>query len=78
MGLDRSVQGAPTDKDQPFFNNSEPDRLELMFSLLQVGFKNPTDYETFVWVREEELPEVHEVIQVKQEMFLNVLCEHAH
>lgn len=49
-----------------------------MFSLLQVGFKSPSDYETFVWVREEELPEVHEVIQVKQVTFLNVLCEYAH
>ncbi|XP_037543320.1 inositol polyphosphate 5-phosphatase K isoform X2 [Nematolebias whitei] len=31
--------------------------------LYKVGFKSPSDYETFVWVREEELPEVHEVIQ---------------
>ncbi|XP_076024903.1 inositol polyphosphate 5-phosphatase K [Genypterus blacodes] len=32
--------------------------------LYKVGFKSPSDYETFVWVREAELPELNEVIQV--------------
>ncbi|XP_041864283.1 inositol polyphosphate 5-phosphatase K isoform X3 [Melanotaenia boesemani] len=32
--------------------------------LYKVGFKNPSDYETFVWVREKELPEMNEVIQI--------------
>ncbi|XP_056266221.1 inositol polyphosphate 5-phosphatase K isoform X2 [Pseudoliparis swirei] len=32
--------------------------------LYKVGFKNAFDYETFVWVREEELPEINEVIQL--------------
>lgn len=36
-----------------------------MVVLLQVGFKSVTDYETFVWVREDELPETNEVIQVR-------------
>ncbi|XP_017273438.1 inositol polyphosphate 5-phosphatase K isoform X2 [Kryptolebias marmoratus] len=31
--------------------------------LYKVGFKHTSDYETFVWVREDELPEVNEVIQ---------------
>lgn len=35
------------------------------FLALQVGFKTASDYETFVWVREKELPEINEVIQVK-------------
>ncbi|KAG7237050.1 hypothetical protein INR49_032864 [Caranx melampygus] len=32
--------------------------------LYKVGFKSPSDYETFVWVRENELPETNEVIQI--------------
>ncbi|XP_014866356.1 PREDICTED: inositol polyphosphate 5-phosphatase K-like isoform X2 [Poecilia mexicana] len=31
--------------------------------LYKVGFKSAYDYETFVWVRENELPEVNEVIE---------------
>ncbi|CAG5873649.1 unnamed protein product [Menidia menidia] len=31
--------------------------------LYKAGFKSASDYETFVWVRENELPEVNEVIQ---------------
>ncbi|XP_021167780.2 inositol polyphosphate 5-phosphatase K isoform X4 [Fundulus heteroclitus] len=31
--------------------------------LYKIGFKNASDYETFVWVRENELPEVNEVIE---------------
>ncbi|XP_037125458.1 inositol polyphosphate 5-phosphatase K isoform X2 [Syngnathus acus] len=31
--------------------------------LYKVGFKSSSDYETFVWVREDELPEIDEVIQ---------------
>uniref|UniRef100_A0A671WU97 Inositol polyphosphate-5-phosphatase K n=1 Tax=Sparus aurata TaxID=8175 RepID=A0A671WU97_SPAAU len=33
--------------------------------LYKVGFKSASDYETFVWVRENDLPEINEVIQVK-------------
>uniref|UniRef100_A0A8C7YJY4 Inositol polyphosphate-5-phosphatase Kb n=1 Tax=Oryzias sinensis TaxID=183150 RepID=A0A8C7YJY4_9TELE len=33
-------------------------------ALYKVGFKSPTDYESFVWVRENDLPEIDEVIQV--------------
>ncbi|XP_076745289.1 inositol polyphosphate 5-phosphatase K isoform X2 [Maylandia zebra] len=32
--------------------------------LYKVGFKTASDYETFVWVRENELPEINEVIQI--------------
>ncbi|XP_022618398.1 inositol polyphosphate 5-phosphatase K-like [Seriola dumerili] len=32
--------------------------------LYKVGFKSASDYETFVWVRENELPETNEVIQI--------------
>ncbi|XP_061926116.1 inositol polyphosphate 5-phosphatase K-like isoform X7 [Entelurus aequoreus] len=32
--------------------------------LYKVGFKSASDYETFVWVREDELPETDEIIQV--------------
>uniref|UniRef100_A0A3Q0S2Y0 Inositol polyphosphate-5-phosphatase K n=1 Tax=Amphilophus citrinellus TaxID=61819 RepID=A0A3Q0S2Y0_AMPCI len=32
--------------------------------LYKVGFKSASDYETFVWVRENELPEINEVIQI--------------
>ncbi|XP_072302210.1 inositol polyphosphate 5-phosphatase K isoform X3 [Eucyclogobius newberryi] len=32
--------------------------------LFKVGFKSAMDYETFVWVRENELPEVDELIQL--------------
>ncbi|XP_044078767.1 inositol polyphosphate 5-phosphatase K isoform X4 [Siniperca chuatsi] len=32
--------------------------------LYKVGFKSASDYETFVWVREDELPETNEVIQI--------------
>ncbi|XP_035522959.1 inositol polyphosphate 5-phosphatase K [Morone saxatilis] len=32
--------------------------------LYKVGFKSASDYETFVWVREAELPEINEVIQI--------------
>lgn len=32
--------------------------------LYKVGFKSAMDYETFVWVRENELPEVNELIQI--------------
>ncbi|KAM8835430.1 inositol polyphosphate 5-phosphatase K isoform 1-T1 [Synchiropus picturatus] len=32
--------------------------------LYKVGFKSASDYETFVWVRADDLPEVHETIQV--------------
>uniref|UniRef100_A0A673A949 Inositol polyphosphate-5-phosphatase Kb n=1 Tax=Sphaeramia orbicularis TaxID=375764 RepID=A0A673A949_9TELE len=32
--------------------------------LYKVGFKSPSDYETFVWVREDDLPETNEVIQL--------------
>ncbi|XP_019715136.1 inositol polyphosphate 5-phosphatase K isoform X3 [Hippocampus comes] len=32
--------------------------------LYKVGFKSSSDYETFVWVREDELPETDEVIQI--------------
>lgn len=33
--------------------------------VLQVGFKSASDYETFMWVREEDLPEISENIEVK-------------
>ncbi|KAF1378558.1 hypothetical protein PFLUV_G00191800 [Perca fluviatilis] len=45
--------------------------------LYKVGFKSVFDYETFVWVREKELPELNEVIQLsvdKDEVPL--LCGH--
>ncbi|XP_044225551.1 inositol polyphosphate 5-phosphatase K isoform X2 [Thunnus albacares] len=32
--------------------------------LYKVGFKSASDYESFVWVRENELPETNEVIQI--------------
>ncbi|XP_011618302.2 inositol polyphosphate 5-phosphatase K isoform X1 [Takifugu rubripes] len=32
--------------------------------LYKVGFKSSSDYDTFVWVREDELPEISEVIQL--------------
>ncbi|XP_076607563.1 inositol polyphosphate 5-phosphatase K isoform X2 [Chaetodon auriga] len=32
--------------------------------LYKVGFKSASDYESFVWVREDELPETNEVIQI--------------
>ncbi|KAE8287493.1 Inositol polyphosphate 5-phosphatase K [Larimichthys crocea] len=32
--------------------------------LYKVGFKSPSDYETFVWVREDDLPETNEVIEI--------------
>lgn len=32
--------------------------------LYKVGFKSASDYETFVWVREKELPEINELIQL--------------
>ncbi|XP_077596065.1 inositol polyphosphate 5-phosphatase K [Stigmatopora nigra] len=32
--------------------------------LYKVGFKSSSDYETFVWVRENELPEIDEDIQI--------------
>nr|XP_020454037.1 inositol polyphosphate 5-phosphatase K-like isoform X2 [Monopterus albus] len=32
--------------------------------LYKVGFKSVSDYETFIWVREGELPEISEVIQI--------------
>lgn len=32
--------------------------------LYKEGFKTASDYETFVWVRENELPEINEVIQI--------------
>ncbi|KAM9846941.1 inositol polyphosphate 5-phosphatase K [Aulostomus maculatus] len=32
--------------------------------LYKVGFKSASDYETFVWVREDELPETNEIIQL--------------
>ncbi|XP_013858663.1 inositol polyphosphate 5-phosphatase K isoform X2 [Austrofundulus limnaeus] len=32
--------------------------------LYKVGFKSSSDFETFVWVREDELPEVNEVIEI--------------
>ncbi|XP_030292898.1 inositol polyphosphate 5-phosphatase K isoform X1 [Sparus aurata] len=32
--------------------------------LYKVGFKSASDYETFVWVRENDLPEINEVIQI--------------
>ncbi|XP_028322820.1 inositol polyphosphate 5-phosphatase K isoform X2 [Gouania willdenowi] len=35
--------------------------------LYKVGFKSASDYETFVWVREKELPELNEVIQLSVE-----------
>ncbi|KAL3042908.1 hypothetical protein OYC64_020763 [Pagothenia borchgrevinki] len=35
--------------------------------LYKVGFKSASDYETFVWVREEELPEINEVIQISMD-----------
>lgn len=66
MGLDWPVQGTGTDIEGKQTNNIIEDRFELMgVVLLQVGFKSPSDYETFVWVREDELPETNEVIQVK-------------
>lgn len=34
-------------------------------AVLQAGFKSASDYETFVWVREEDLPEINENIEVK-------------
>ncbi|XP_058483568.1 inositol polyphosphate 5-phosphatase K isoform X1 [Solea solea] len=35
--------------------------------LYKVGFKSACDYETFVWVREKELPETNELIQISVE-----------
>ncbi|GLD74353.1 inositol polyphosphate 5-phosphatase K-like protein [Lates japonicus] len=32
--------------------------------LYKVGFKSASDYETFAWVREDDLPETNEVIQI--------------
>lgn len=40
-------------------------RFEPLGFVSQVGFKSASDYETFVWVREAELPEVNEVIEVR-------------
>uniref|UniRef100_A0A3Q3N0U6 Inositol polyphosphate-5-phosphatase Kb n=1 Tax=Mastacembelus armatus TaxID=205130 RepID=A0A3Q3N0U6_9TELE len=43
---------------------------DFMFStwdwigLYKVGFKSASNYETFVWVRENDLPEINEVIQI--------------
>uniref|UniRef100_A0A3B3ULG8 Inositol polyphosphate-5-phosphatase K n=1 Tax=Poecilia latipinna TaxID=48699 RepID=A0A3B3ULG8_9TELE len=34
--------------------------------LYKVGFKSASNYETFVWVRENELPEVNEVIELQK------------
>lgn len=34
-------------------------------AVLQVGFKSASDFETFLWVREEDLPEINEDIQVR-------------
>lgn len=39
--------------------------LVLGFIFRQVGFKSSSDYETFLWVREDELPEMSEAIQVR-------------
>lgn len=66
MGLDWPVQGTGTDIDRKNNNNIIQDRSELVgLFFLQVGFKSPSDYETFVWVREDDLPETNEVIEVK-------------
>ncbi|XP_024117521.1 inositol polyphosphate 5-phosphatase K isoform X2 [Oryzias melastigma] len=35
--------------------------------LYKVGFKSASDYESFVWVRENELPEINEVIQISMD-----------
>ncbi|RVE63885.1 hypothetical protein OJAV_G00140740 [Oryzias javanicus] len=35
--------------------------------LYKVGFKSASDYESFVWVRENELPEISEVIQISMD-----------
>lgn len=65
MGLDRPVQGTGTNiKRKKQINNLIPDRVNSWGCSLQVGFKSASDYETFVWVREDELPETNEVIQV--------------
>ena len=66
MGLDWPVQGTGADRERRKQNNRAQNRRELMWLvLLQVGVKSASDYETFVWVRENELPEINEVIQVK-------------
>ncbi|KAM3868846.1 inositol polyphosphate 5-phosphatase K [Diretmus argenteus] len=35
--------------------------------LYKVGFKSASDYQTFVWVKENELPETNEVIQISMD-----------
>lgn len=40
-----------------------------------MGFKSASNYETFVWVRDKELPETNEVIQVKSRRAQAMLYE---
>lgn len=47
----------------------------LGFIFRQVGFKSSSDYETFLWVREDELPEMSEAIQVRWQ---RGLCDAVH
>lgn len=66
VGLDWSVQGTGVDYSiYPSIHLTLVwfEFLGLVF--LQDGFKSACDYETFAWVREDELPEISEVIQVQ-------------
>lgn len=67
MGLDWPLQGKGTDikgkKKTKYYSIRQIQTQG--FVVLQAGFKSASDYETFVWVRENELPEMNEVIQVK-------------
>uniref|UniRef100_A0A3Q3X499 Inositol polyphosphate-related phosphatase domain-containing protein n=1 Tax=Mola mola TaxID=94237 RepID=A0A3Q3X499_MOLML len=42
--------------------------------LYRAGFKSASDYEAFVWVRGDELPEINEVIQVRASEAFVSLC----
>lgn len=68
VGLDWPVQGAGVDYSiHPSIHLTLVwfECLGLVF--LQIGFKSASDYETFAWVREDELPEINEVIQVQRQ-----------
>lgn len=52
-------------KNKQYKKRDRFDLMGLFWVFLQVGFKSASDYETFVWVRENDLPEINEVIQVK-------------
>lgn len=65
VGLDWLVQGAWTHRERGVERTIRPLAAQTL-AVLQAGFKSASDYETFVWVREEDLPEINENIQVKE------------